>query len=583
MKFGMRFLRHIPEARMYLIITVVLGTLLGVLIIFQAFYLSQIVSGVFLRGQALQQVWGLLLVFIGIIALRGLLAWGNALAANRIAAHIKTRVRRRLLSHLFHLGPLYTRGERSGELINTLSGGVESLDPYFSQYFPQLFLSLLVPTIIVCAILRVDLPSGIILLIMIPILVFLLAVAGMMAGAETRRHWKALSLMSAHFLDTLQGLTTLKLYGRDKEAEEQVRKVSERFRHTTMATLRIAFFSSFILEEGATISAAIIALEIGLRLLIAQMPFQTALFVLLLTPEFFLPLRLVSARYHAGLTGSTALRRIVEILEIPAAARASTAAQPLRQGTTASAASSGISLEHVSYSYDGQRAALHDVSLHVAPGQKVALVGPSGAGKTTIVHLLLRFIEADGGQVCMGGKAAQELSPQEWRRQIAWVPQHPYLFNATVADNIRLGFPQATRTQVVEAARLARADTFIDALPHTYDTLIGEQGARLSGGEAQRISLARAFLKNAPFLILDEATSYLDPEHEAGVLESIARLAEGRTVLLIAHRLSTVHTADQIVVIDAGRIVETGTHKALARHPGVYQRFISSARMGGQE
>ena len=582
MKAGMRFLRQVPGARLYLIITVILGTLLGALTIFQALYLSQIVSGVFLRRQTLQQVWGLLLLLVSIIALRGLLGWGNALAANQIAGHIKTQTRRRLLSHLFQLGPLYTRGERSGELINTLSNGVESLDPYFSQYFPQLFLSLLVPAIILVTVMRVDLPSGIILLIMIPVLVFLLALSGMMAGAETRRHWKALSLMSAHFLDTLQGLTTLKLFGGDREAEEQVSKVSERFRKTTMATLRIAFFSSFVLEEGATISAAIIALEVGLRLLIAQMPFQTALFVLLLTPEFFLPLRLVSARYHAGLTGSTALRRIGEILETPVASHTSTG-HLAKQSETAPAVSSGISLDRVSYSYDGQRAALHDVSFHVAPGQKVALVGPSGAGKTTVAHLLLRFIEADSGQVRINGKTAGELSPLEWRKLIAWVPQHPYLFNASVADNIRLGSPQATRAEVVEAARLAHANQFIDALPQTYDTLIGEQGARLSGGEAQRISLARAFLKNAPFLILDEATSYLDPEHEAGVLESIAHLAEGRTVLLIAHRLSTVRRADQIVVIDVGRVVETGTHEALARHPGVYQRFISSARRGGIE
>ena len=313
MKFGMRFLRQIPGAGLYLVVTVIVGVLLGVLVVLQAFSLSQIINNVFLRAQTLQQVWSLLLVLIGVIVLRGLLSWGNVVAANQIAAYIKTKVRGRLLSRLFQLGPLYTRGERSGELINTLNGGVESLDPYFSQYFPQLFLSLLVPAILVGTIFWVDPPSGIILLIMVPILLFLLVFAGMMAGAETKRHWKALSLMSAHFLDTLHGLTTLKLFGRDKEAEEEMRKVSERFRQTTMATLRIAFFSSFILEEGATISAAIIALEIGLRLLIAQMPFQSALFVLLLTPEFFLPLRLVSARYHAGMTGSVALQRIVEI------------------------------------------------------------------------------------------------------------------------------------------------------------------------------------------------------------------------------------------------------------------------------
>ncbi len=550
MKPGMRFLRQIAAARMYLIITVIFGTLLGCLIVLQAFSLSQIITGVFLHAQTLQQMKSLMLLLIGVIVLRGLLSWGNTVAANQIAMQIKTQTRKRLLAHLFQLGPLYIRGERSGELINTLNGGVESLDPYFSQYFPQIFLSFLVPTLIVCTIFWIDVPSGIILLIMVPVLIFLLALAGMMASVETKRHWKALSLMSAHFLDTLQGLTTLKLFGQGRDAEEQVRKVSEHFRQTTMRTLRIAFFSSFILEEGATISAAIIALEIGLRLLIGQMPFQSALFVLLLTPEFFLPLRLVAARYHAGMTGSVALQRIVEILEMPAPSQAPPDIHPLLAEKVA-LANTCISLEHVSYTYDGQRPALHDISFRVALGQKVALVGPSGAGKTTIAHVLLRFIEADTGQVCIGGKAASEVSAQEWRKQIAWVPQHPYLFNATVAENIRLGCPQATRAQVLEAARLAHADTFIAALPQGYDTLIGEQGARLSGGEAQRMSLARAFLKNAPILLLDEATSYLDSEHEADIVDSLARLEEGRTVLLIAHRLSTVYNADQIVVIDA--------------------------------
>lgn len=582
MKIGMRLLRQIPEARLFLIITVILGTFLGILVVFQAFSLSQIINGVFLHSQTLGQVWSWLLLLISIIVFRALLSWGNALAANQIAGRIKTRLRKKLLTRLFQLGPLYTRGERSGELINTLNGGVEALDPYFSQYFPQLFLSLFVPAIIVGTIFWVDIPSGIILLIMVPLLLFLLALAGMMAGVETKRHWKALSLMSAHFLDTLQGLITLKLFGRDKEAEEQVRKVSERFRQTTMRTLRIAFFSSFILEEGATISAAIIALEIGLRLLIAQIPFQTALFVLLLTPEFFLPLRLVSARYHAGMTGSVALQRIIEILENPVSSQTSSMVSPTMHETPAATSDACICLEHVSYSYDGQRPALHDVSFRIVPGQEVALVGPSGAGKTTLVHMLLRFIEADSGKIWMNGKAVGEVSSQEWRKQIAWVPQHPYLFHATIEENIRLGCPHATRTQVVKAARLAHADSFIDALPQTYDTLVGEQGSRLSGGEAQRISLARAFLKDAPLLILDEATSYLDSEHEAEIVEFIAHLKEGRTVLLIAHRLSAVYNADQIVVIDAGRVVATGTHQELSRQAGVYQRFITSIQRGMQ-
>lgn len=575
MKFDKRFLRQVPGVRGYLAVTILVGTVLGVLIVIQAYYLSSIINGAFLVSQTLSQMWRPMLILLGVILTRALLTWGSGVAANHIAGRIKTDLRERLLLHLFSLGPAYTRGERSGELVNTMVEGVEALDPYFSQYLPQLFLSVLVPAIILITVFSIDVPSAIILLIMTPVLPFLMAIAGMMAGAETKRHWQALSLMSAHFLDVLQGLPTLKLFGRDEEEVESIRKVSDRFRRTTMGTLRIAFFSSLILEEGATISTAIIAVEIGLRLLVGQMAFQPALFVLLLAPEFFLPLRLLGAKYHAGMTGSVAVQRIVEICETPAPKQVS-AEQPDVQPAPHALSLESIRFDKVDYTYDGQRPALHKISFQISPGQKVALVGPSGAGKSTIAHLLLRFINADSGTISVGGKSLEEIAIQQWRKQIAWVPQHPYLFNATVAENIRLGGPQASLEEVREAAQLAHAHEFISALPQAYDTMIGERGSRLSGGEAQRISLARAFLKNAPLLILDEATSNLDPEYQAQVLESIAHLERGRTVLIIAHRLSTVYDADQIVVVDGGCIVEVGTHHTLLRHSGIYRQLINA-------
>jgi ABC-type multidrug transport system fused ATPase/permease subunit len=235
-----------------------------------------------------------------------------------------------------------------------------------------------------------------------------------------------------------------------------------------------------------------------------------------------------------------------------------------------------VRFEHVSYAYDGQRPALHSISFHIAADQKVALVGPSGAGKSTIAHLLLRFIQPDGGTISVNGTSLDQFPIEEWRKQVAWVPQHPYLFHATVADNIRLGCPQASLEEVIEAAKLACMHECISTMSQGYETMIGERGSRLSGGEAQRISLARAFLKNAPLLILDEATSYLDPAHEAQVLEAIAHLMRERTVLILAHRLSTVLDADQIVVMARGRVVEVGTHRELLRQSGLYQQLITA-------
>jgi ATP-binding cassette subfamily C protein CydD len=340
-----------------------------------------------------------------------------------------------------------------------------------------------------------------------------------------------------------------------------------------MGTLKIAFFSSLVLEEGATISTAIIAVEIGLRLITGQLAFQPALFVLLLTPEFFQPLRQLGAKYHAGMTGTNAAQRIITLLETVPATQQSTqqpAANLFAQPPT-------ICFAQVTYAYEEQqRPALGDISLQINSGQKVALIGPSGAGKSTLTHLLLRFINPDSGTISCNGTPLAEMSPASWRSQIAWVPQHPYLFDESIAANIRLGNTSATFAQVVTAAQQANIHEFILSLPQGYATRIGERGTRLSGGEAQRISLARAFLKNAPLLILDEATSYIDIENETAILEALARLKQGRTVIMIAHHLSTIYDADQIIVLDKGRIVETGTHQMLSQRSGVYHELLAA-------
>ena len=568
MKLDKRLFRQIKAVRIFLVVTVILGLLLGVLIVMQAHYLSTIINAIFLAGQGLAQVWGLLLALLVVIVARSILLWGSDVAANRVAMRVKTTLRERLFAHLLALGPDYTRGERSGELTNTIVEGVEALDAYFSQYLPQIFLMVLVPLIIVVVVFSVDVLSGVVLLVTAPVLPIFMILIGMMADALTRKQWKLQSLMSAHFLDVMQGLTTLKLFGRSTVQQETIRSVSERFRHTTMRVLRVAFLSSLVLEMGATISTAIVAVEIGLRLLYGQIAFQPAFFVLLLAPEFYLPLRTLGTRYHAGMTGSAAAQRIFEILEIPIQAGAKDDSAMPEMGA--------LRFEDLRYAYDGQRDALRGVSFQIEPGQKVALVGPSGAGKSTLAHLLLRFIDPDSGTISVNDVSLQELSAREWRKQVAWVPQRPYLLNATVAENISLGYPEATRDEVIQAARQAHAHEFIEALPQGYDTIIGERGARLSGGQVQRLSLARAFLKNAPLLVMDEATSNLDPEQEALVLEAMHRLMQGRTVLIIAHRLSTVYGADRIVVLANGEVVEVGTHQSLLRAAGIYKQLVEA-------
>jgi ATP-binding cassette subfamily C protein CydD len=385
--------------------------------------------------------------------------------------------------------------------------------------------------------------------------------------------------MSAHFLDVLQGLTTLKLFGRSREQAQVIAQISDRFRDATMSVLRIAFLSALALETLATISTAIIAVEIGLRLLYGRIAFDQAFFVLILAPEYYLPLRLLGTRFHAGVSGVAAAGRVFEVLETPAIITEETHGSSEWDLT---AASQQVTFEAIHYAYaDGERPALNGVTFAIPTGRKTALVGPSGAGKSTVVQLLLRFIAPSAGRISAGGVLPERVPADEWRAQIAWVPQLPYLFAGSVADNIRLARPGAPLDDVIRAAQSAHADAFIRELPSGYDTPIGERGARLSGGQAQRIALARAFLKDAPLLILDEATSNLDPDTETLIQDAIRTLMRGRTVLIVAHRLNTVMDADQIVVLDGGRVVEIGTHADLRARDGLYRRLVAAHNDNG--
>jgi ATP-binding cassette subfamily C protein CydCD len=399
-------------------------------------------------------------------------------------------------------------------------------------------------------------------------------------GAEivTKRQYQTLSRLSAHFLDSLQGLTTLKVFGQSKAHAKNIENVSNQFRDTTLSVLRITFLSALALELLATLSTAIIAVEIGFRLLYARMEFQQAFFILVLAPEFYLPLRNLGARFHAGMSGTTAAKRIYEILDTPLPAVSSPLSafsdQPFPTITS-------IDFENVTYTYPNEDTpALENINLQIESGQNIALVGASGAGKSTLVNLLLGFIQPTSGTITVNYQLPS--TSYELRNSIAWVPQKPYLFHDTLDANIRLGKPDATEEEIIAAAKAAYLHEFIETLPEKYDTVIGESGARLSGGQAQRLALARAFLKDGPILILDEPTSSLDPETESLLEESTRRLMQGRTVITIAHRLNTIFKADHIVVLDEGQIVEQGSHRELISRNGLYANMVKAYQAESQ-
>ena len=554
------------------------GVAAAVLFVGQALLLSEAVNQVFLGGQLLADVLPLLGLMLLFILGRSGFLWLGDILAQRAASHLKGDLRGRLTSHLLYLGPAYTTAERSGELVNTAVLGVETLDPYVTQYLPARNLAIVVPVLVFLVVLILDPWSTLVLLFAGPMLLLLLALIGGRTKAITERRFADMSWMSAFFLDMLQGLPTLKLFGRSREQSANILEISRRFGNATMDVLRTAFQTSLVMEWAATAATAMVALETSLRLMNGTLPFNQALAVILLTPEFFLPLRQMALKYHAGTQGKAAAGRIFDVLDT---GRVTGRVEELRREGADEKKGEGstgdIELRDVYLAFDGgERAALRGFSLTISEGEMVALVGPTGAGKSSVAHLLLRFLEPDRGIITVGGEALASLDKAGWRSQVAWVPQKPHLFHGSVADNLRLARPLATMNEIVAAAQAAQAHRFIRALPQGYDTQIGEGGSRLSGGQRQRLAIARAYLKDAPFLILDEATANLDVASEKMVQSALARLAQGRTVLIIAHRLQMARDADLIAVIENGRIVEQGRHEALLERGVRYQELVLS-------
>ncbi|MCY0935022.1 thiol reductant ABC exporter subunit CydD [Streptomyces sp. H34-S4] len=540
-----RLLRYARSTRIFLGAVVALGLVGAGLVVGQAMLIAEIVVGAFedgLDGGALRTP----LLLLAAVALgRGLVAWLTELAAHRASAAVKSELRGRLLERAADLGPGWLSGQRTGSLVALATRGVDALDDYFSRYLPQLGLAIVVPVAVLARIVTEDWVSAAIIVVTLPLIPLFMILIGMATQSRMDRQWRLLSRLSGHFLDVVAGLPTLKVFGRAKAQAESIRKITDDYRQATMRTLRIAFLSSFALELLATLSVALVAVTIGMRLVHGELDLYTGLVILVLAPEAYLPLRQVGAQYHAAAEGLAAAEEIFEVLETPVTASAGTAAVPV----------SGlrIALDEVAVRYEGRgEDSPGPVSLTVRPGECVALTGPSGAGKSTLLQVLLGFVKPSAGRVRVGGLDLAELAPEQWRERIAWVPQRPHLFTGTIAENVRLARPGATADEVTAALVDAGAWEFVRALPRGADTVLGEGGVGLSAGQRQRLALARAFLADRPVLLLDEPTAALDGETEAAVVEAVRRLAVGRTVLLVVHRPALLALADRIVRIGAG-------------------------------
>lgn len=572
MNLDTRLLNWARQAGLSLALTVLFGAAGGFLVVWQARQLAWIVSNVFLGGMDLTSAAPELGILAAVVLMRAAAVFGAEAAAAETALRVKTRLREVLASHLIRLGPGGLQGERTADLTVSAIQGIESLDAYFSQYLPQVFLAGIIPLILLIAVTPRDPLSALILALTAPLIPLFMVLIGKASEAVTRRQWESLSQLGAAFLDSIQGLRELKQLGRSRQRGAEIDAAAERHRAATMRVLRVTFLSALALELVGTLSTALIAVQIGLRLLYGRMGFEQAFFILLLAPEFYQPLRMLGQRFHASLGGISAARRIFSVLDLPVPQVQVGAGAPvdLRKPFE-------IRFANLRYSYpDRDRPALDGLSFVIRSGEKVALVGPSGGGKSTIAGLLLRFIQPDEGEILVNGTPLGQIDLDSWRRQVAWVPQRPFLLNDSLANNIAFSDGEKNEDRVHQAARLAQLESVIAGLPQGVHTLAGEGGARLSGGEAQRLALARAFYADAPLLVLDEPTAHLDPLNEAALQQSTERLLEGKAALIIAHRLATVRNADRILVIDGGRVVEEGNHAELMANKGAYFELVQA-------
>lgn len=538
-----RLLSYTRGTRRFLVVTVTLGAVTACLVLAQAWLLANAISDAVVHHYALKQVGVLVVLLLLVILSRALVGWLGERMADKASASAKSDLRSALVERLGQLGQAGLDREGHGRLVALATSGIDALDSYFARYLPQLVLAVIIPVMVIAVVLGADWISAVIIAVTVPLIPLFMSLVGASTRARMGRQAMMLHRLSGHFLEVVAGLETLKVFGRAKAQIAAVRDVTDKYRRATMATLKVAFLSSLILELLATVSVALVAVAVGLRLLGGHLSLATALFVLILAPEAYLPLRLLGTHFHASAEGVRAAEEVFSVLEKPIPSTGSGVDVPDPSRST-------IQVTDLEVCYPGRSLpALSPVTLTIEPGEIVAIAGPSGCGKSTLLSVLLGLTTTWRGAVDIGPLSLSDLDPDTWRSHVAWVPQHPHLFARSIADNVRLGRPEASDGAVRAAIVDAGLADAVERLPDGMHTVLGQQGAGLSTGERQRVALARAFVRDAPLLLLDEPTANLDGQTEVDVLAAARRLAVGRTVIIAAHRPSLLALADRVVTL----------------------------------
>ena len=547
-----------------------LSFLQALFIIGQAYGLARAITGLW-EGRPLEDQWGWILLFFCSFIARQAVIYFRSKRLDDYSYQQAADLRDQLLEKLFRVGPQIAQQQGTGNVTTMVLEGINQVENYLKLILAKIMNMSIIPWVILALVFYLDWESGLVLLLVFPLIIIFMIILGYAAQSKAEKQYRTFQLLSNHFIDSLRGIDTLKLFGVSKKYGKSIFASSERFRKATMASLKVGILSTFALDFFTTLSIAVVAVLLGLRLINEGILLFPALTILILAPEYFLPIRDFSSDYHATLDGKNAMTAVTEILHQPEAQVPAVTVPRWQEDAQ-------LTIDQLAFSYE-EKAALRDINLNVTGFKKIGIIGLSGSGKSTLINTLSGFLVPDSGEITLGGAQTTAFRQASWQEQLIYIPQNPYIYRLTLQENVAFYQPTATKEAVLKAIEVAGLTELLAELPQGLDTMLGEGERHLSGGQAQRIALARAFLdQQRKILLFDEPTAHLDIETEVALKERMLPLMENRLVFFATHRLHWMEEMDEIIVMDQGRIVEQGTLTQLQQKQGAFTELVNGMR-----